>query len=419
MPSLRKRIVVFLAISLLALLFSLCLLGFLLFKTSVQADTRNMMIYHGLFTEKNQAKKDLADTPNGGLIAAYRDIDQLPSYIRQGFQWDNMTRMDLYERELTNLENEKVYVYALIYRLKDEPDDVFIVSEYLQDIEEQMQYEQTLLYENTSTILIAGSVLIFSFIFIFFLLYYMLLNPVRAMSNWLSEPSQEVPYGRIKYRELVTLVQTYKHSAEKQKELMEREELFLSTMSHELRTPIAIISSSTELLDRLDVDKKIEKVNSRISYAIKNMDYLAKTLLWLSRKNNQPLSQTQMDLSSVIRHVVRDNDYLIAGRDTELSVQCILEPEYEIYDNHGAVYLVLVNLIRNALQYSADGEIRICLEDGIVTVENPFEQEEHTRDEDSYGYGLYLVRKICAARRYTLTSEYQSERVVVSVCFKH
>lgn len=418
MPSLRRRIVLFLVIALLGLVFFLCLLGILLLKTNVHTDTKNMMIYHGLFIEESSASKDLAAIADGGLIAAYRDINQLPSYIRQGFQWNTMDTMALYEQELTNLENEQVYVYALIYRLKEAQGHLYIVSEYRQDVEEKMQYEQSLWYESSMTMLVAGSVLIISFLFLFFLFYYMLLSPIRALSNWLSDPSQDIPYQRIKYRELVAIVQNYKQSLEKQKELVEKEELFLSTMSHELRTPIAIISSSVELLERLGVNNKVEKINQRISYAIKNMDYLAKTLLWLSRKNNQPLSNTQMNLSRLIHNVVTDNDYLVVGRDTALSVRCILEPEYEIVDNYGAVYLVLVNLIRNALQYSADGEIIIRLQDGMVTVENPFENDEQTSDEESYGYGLYLVRKICTARGFTFTNEYQSKKVVASVCFK-
>ncbi|MEZ8194293.1 sensor histidine kinase [Vibrio cortegadensis] len=419
MPSLRKRIYTFLALSLVTILIFLCVLGYVIQKASIHTDTKNMMVYYGLFIEENALEQNLANLQRGGLIAAYHDVDQLPSYIREAFPWNSMNNEALYEQELTNLDNGNVYVYALKYRLKDQRGDVFIISEYLDKLEEQMQYDHSLWYENTLNLLIAGSILLISMVLIFLLFYYILVKPIRAMSLWLSNPTQPISYEKIKYRELIVVVQSYENNLEKQKEIIEKEELFLSTMSHELRTPIAIISSSVELLDRLAVEDKISRINCRISYAITNMNYLVKTLLWLSRKNNQPLSQGKVDLSELIYQVIKDNQYLLEGRDTETSIKCNIEPEYNIQDNYGAVHLAIVNLIRNALQYSADGQIVVALEDGVVTIENPYEKDfDQANNAESYGYGLYLVEKICVARGYLFTIEYQSKNVVATLNLK-
>lgn len=419
MPSLRKRIYTFLALSLITILIFLCVLGYVIQKASIHTDTKNMMVYYGLFIEENALEKNLANLQRGGLIAAYHDIDQLPLYIREAFPWHSMKNEALYEQELTNLNNANVYVYVLKYRLKDQRGDVFIISEYLEKLEEQMQYEQSLWYENTLKLLAGGAIILISMVLIFLLFYYILIKPIRSLSLWLSDPTQPIPHNRIKYQELLAIVQSYENNLEKQKEIIEKEELFLSTMSHELRTPIAIISSSVELLDRLSVEEKVSRINNRISYAISNMNYLAKTLLWLSRKNNQPLSTERVGLSELIYQVIKDNEYLLEGRNTELSIACSIEPEYEIQDNYGAVHLAIVNLIRNALQYSADGQIVVALEDGVITVENPYEKDfDQANNTESYGYGLYLVEKICVARGYLFTIEYQSKNVVATLNLK-
>lgn len=419
MPSLRKRIYTFLALSMVTILIFLCVLGYVIQKASVNTDTKNMMVYYGLFIEENALEQDLASLQRGGLIAAYHDVNKLPSYIREAFPWQSMSSESLYEKELTNLDNENVYAYALKYRLKDQRGDVFIISEYLETLENQMQYEQSIWYENTLKLLVAGSLLLISIILIFLLFFFILIKPIRSLSLWLSDPAQPIPYDRIKYQELLAIVQSYENNLEKQKEIIKKEELFLSTMSHELRTPIAIISSSVELLDRLGVEEKVSRINNRISYAISNMNYLAKTLLWLSRNNNQPLSTERVDLSELINQVIKDNEYLLEGRDKELSIACNIEPEYEILDNYGAVHLAIVNLIRNALQYSADGRILVTLKDGVMTVENPNEKDfEQANDIESYGYGLYLVEKICVARCYSFSIDYQPESVIATLRLK-
>ncbi|MEF1278971.1 HAMP domain-containing sensor histidine kinase [Vibrio fortis] len=378
-----------------------------------------MMIYYGRLIEKNGLREDSEYVPQAELLAAYQRAENVPPHIREAFSLDDMKNEKLYQRALTNSDKQNVYVYILKYRLKEQQSNMFIVSEYLEALEEKMQYEQALWYENTRTLGVFSALLVVGAILIFISLYYLLIRPIRTMSVWLSNPSDPIPYDRIKYQELINVVHSYQSSLEKQTEIIEKEELFLSTMSHELRTPIAIIASSVELLDRLEVEERVAKINGRISYAITNMNYLVKTLLWLSRKNNQPLTEEVLDLSALIHQVIDDNHYLLEGRDTVVEVKCTLEPNYEIRDNYGAIHLAIVNLVRNALQYSADGQIDIIFDDGVLMVKNPYQENiNQTKGKESYGYGLYLVEKICASRGYLFSIDYQSDSVVASLSVK-
>lgn len=394
MPSLRKKIYTLLAFFLLTLLLLICSLGYVMFKSSIHTDTRNMMIYQGLLIDESLAKGE-NDLPQEKLIGTYRKINKLPTYIQSGFQWSDMKNNVLYEQELLDAKNKTMYVYALIYNLKHTQGQLYIISEYQKDIEEKMHYEESLFYANFINIIIAAILLICCTLFLFILFYHSLLTPIRAVSEWLSKPTKEIPFDKIKYKELITVVQ-----------------------SHELRTPIAIISSSTELLSRLNVNPQVVKVNERISYAINNMNYLIKTVLWLSRKNNQSLTQASINISKVINSVIKDNEYLILGRESQLSIKTTLDPTVEIIDNYGAVYLVLVNLIRNALQHSADGNILIQHKNAHVTIQNTIENNAQTNNTESYGYGLYLVEKICASRNFSFSISYNDTFATTNVYFK-
>lgn len=417
MPSLRTKIYMFLSFAFLVLLLAICFFGYVLFKQSIHSDTRNMLIYHAVLTEDHLRDPDISGAWKGKLVRAYDDISQMPEYLQYGFQWEDMNHNELYERDLTNTMNVPIYVYALKYSMRKEDGELYIVSEFLQEVEARMRYEESLFYDNSSIVFTASMIFVALITIVLGIFYKILLSPIRAVSDWLSQPSEEIPYQKIRYQELISIVQSYKQNADKRKELLEREELFLSTMSHELRTPIAIISSSVELIERIDVGNQVSKINGRISYAIKNMDYLTKTLLWLSRKKNQPLSKTEVSLPEVISNVVRDNEYLIVGRETHLTIQCQLNSEYEILENYGAIYLVLVNLIRNALQHSADGEVHIRHENGVVSIRNPIERNEVDDDFESYGYGLYLVKKICDKRGFTFSISYEDEKATAQVSF--
>jgi len=419
MPSLRKRIYTFSALFFVTILAFVCTLGLVTQQASIDTDTENMMIYYGLFIEKKGLGGHSEHVIQGGLMTAYHHVEHLPPYIREAFSWNDMKNEELYQRALINSDDKNVYVYVLKYTLKDQQSNIIIVSEYLEELEEQMQYEQALWYENTRTLGVFSALLVVGAILIFISLYYLLIRPIRTMSVWLSNPSDPIPYDRIKYQELINVVHSYQSSLEKQTEIIEKEELFLSTMSHELRTPIAIIASSVELLDRLEVEERVAKINGRISYAITNMNYLVKTLLWLSRKNNQPLTEEVLDLSALIHQVIDDNHYLLEGRDTVVDIKCTIEPHCEIRDNYGAIHLAIVNLVRNALQYSADGQIDIIFDDGVLMVKNPYQENiNQTKGKESYGYGLYLVEKICASRGYLFSIDYQSDSVVASLSVK-
>lgn len=202
----------------------------------------------------------------------------------------------------------------------------------------------------------------------------------------------------------------------------------MRTLSHELRTPIAIILSSVELMERVIATQKVntnqdaklnqgaERATARIMYAVTNMKKLVQTLLWLSRKNDASLPTETVNLSSVVHRVIEDNRYLLQDKSVDLDIVNI-DDDAEIIANDNVLQLLFENLIRNAFQYSHQGQIRIVVADRLFTIANPVDSDESEQDYESYGIGLYLVEKICHKVHYRYEMETDADTVTASLRF--
>jgi len=186
-------------------------------------------------------------------------------------------------------------------------------------------------------------------------------------------------------------------------EILDKEQSFLRHASHELRTPIAVVKSNSELLTRIlssdiNENKKTQSL-ARISRAALNMQHTTETLLWLSQDsntepNNNKLALAHVDLNEMITNLVEDNQYLLQSKHVKVSLE-LTATSIDVLET--PCRLILNNLIRNAFQYTAEGNVNIqCLE-GIVIVENINQSEgaiDHSGSDYGYGFGLRLVDKI-------------------------
>lgn len=418
MPSLLKKSYLFVVMYVISQLILVCTISYLVWNQSVYTDTRNMMLYQGLVVSQLSKNIDDKAVIIGANITVFKNKDELPRYIQDGFHWEEMKKNHLYEMNLKNLDGQSVYVYALKFYSSPKEKIIYLVSEYINEVEEQMHYEESLFYESFYLVIIAVLVLVGLSIIVVFMFYSTLIQPVRSISKWLLTPLEKIPLEKLKYEEFIDVATSYQNSVRNQKNLIEKEELFLTTMSHELRTPIAIISASVELLERLNVDPKIERVVNRISYATKNLDYLIKTILWLSRGNTPPLPKSNINLASIIEKAIHDNEYLLDGRDLTVSLKKSYDPRYEVNLNYGAVYLVLVNLVRNSFQHSADGEVSIYQSKSKVTFVNPIDVDSSNNSFDSYGCGLDLVQRLCLSCNFTFEFQINTNCATANINFE-
>jgi len=196
---------------------------------------------------------------------------------------------------------------------------------------------------------------------------------------------------------------------------LERERLFTSDVSHELRTPLMIISTSCELLVETELQTSQREQIERIGRATREMSDLVQTFLMLARANPEEAAyRGTATLTEVAREQREFWDAAIRakGLDFELTEEAS-EPTFH---NMTLLRTVMTNLLRNALHYTAEGNVRIVLEKDGFRIEDtglgicadehdlifqPFVRGSRARGE-GLGLGLSLVKRICTHQGWSI-----------------
>ncbi len=218
--------------------------------------------------------------------------------------------------------------------------------------------------------------------------------------------------------ELGQLAQAFDQAFNELQAALERERLFTSDVSHELRTPLMIVSTSCELLAQGPLPDNSQRQIARIAKAGAEMQALVETFLQLARVQTTRLAEGDgVSLEQIAAEQVAVWQPLIEVRGLSF-----------VYRQEGTVSgrwhptllrVVLGNLLRNALHYTEQGEIRLCLDVDGFRVEDtgpgiapeelgrifePFQRGRHARGE-GLGLGLSLVRRVCAQAGWSVTAE--------------
>ncbi|MEJ2469605.1 MAG: HAMP domain-containing sensor histidine kinase [Desulfuromonadales bacterium] len=219
--------------------------------------------------------------------------------------------------------------------------------------------------------------------------------------------------------EVGRLAQAFDRTLGMLQESLLRESLFTSDVSHELRTPLMVIKSSCDLLiaknqlddftrQRIGIISKAaneiqELVDAFLTLARGKETEQEKATLWNIIERNRSEWQQQAQTKR-IRLVIRDTTDT-ASTPAELFPAAMLRT-------------VLNNLIRNALHYTAEGEVILVARDsgfticdtgpGISTSDKasifkPFYRgQSGDRNGLGLGLGLSLVQRICARENWTI-----------------
>jgi signal transduction histidine kinase len=198
-------------------------------------------------------------------------------------------------------------------------------------------------------------------------------------------------------------------------DFIERERLFTGDVSHELRTPISVIQGATELMM---IDKSLDEKNSnranRINRAASEMSEISAALLSLAREQGDTSSEsTGSDVETVGQEVVSRYRELFSYKPVELVM--VVEQATELKVDHAIFSMVLGNLVRNALSFTDEGEVRIVLKGNVITIEdtgpglgenNPaelFNPYIRASESSGAGLGLSLVQRLCAHQGWRIS----------------
>ncbi len=199
---------------------------------------------------------------------------------------------------------------------------------------------------------------------------------------------------------------------------------FLANMSHELRTPLNAILGHAQLL-RLDpgLDRERGSALQAITEGGRHLLTLVNGVLDLSK-----IEAGHMDLEPV----AFDLDVLLRGlealfaqrcRQKQLALHITGGGSRWVQGDEGKLRQVLINLLANAIAYTAHGEVRLCVVDtegdairfsvtdtgpGIpaaaqALIFEPFHQEVAARGNGGTGLGLTISRRLVALMGGDLT----------------
>ena len=205
--------------------------------------------------------------------------------------------------------------------------------------------------------------------------------------------------------EVAALAHAFDQYEARIRELIEREQEFTSNASHELRTPLTAIRTSCELLvaDPGLQDKARTRITA-IATAAERMTGQIELLLVLARAEPMAARET-IKLADCVNAAVEP--WLAEIKRKALHFNNDIAPGTTITANRQSLNLVLTNLLRNAVQYTMTGSIRVEWAAPILTISDtgpgvPPEQrtlvfERHYRGagSDGFGLGLAIVKRAC------------------------
>lgn len=252
-----------------------------------------------------------------------------------------------------------------------------------------------------------------------------LAGPLRSLASAISRlqpaPSTErLPLEPSAAEEMAVIVTAMNGFLDRNDAFVRRERAFINSASHELRTPIAVIAGATELaLGQPGLSAEVRSQLHRIRRTADGVEMLLPLLLALA-KSPERLAQVtdRFDLGELLPEIVDDHRHLLGDKALQLSLtalpRCLLSAPLNI------VQAAIGNLLRNAIENSDNGEIRIQLSAaGMLHIEDPGQHmtpeqvsvlyARHARGQDRSGdgIGLELIARLCEHLDWRLTFEKQ------------
>lgn len=188
--------------------------------------------------------------------------------------------------------------------------------------------------------------------------------------------------------------------------MLRREQEFTANVSHELRTPITTILTSCELLaTERNISERARVRIGMIEAAATRMGEQLQALLFLAREQALGIMEP-VALAECVYDAVEPVCSEIYRK--RLNFEVAIEPKAVLTLNRQALHTALVNLLRNAVQYTERGFIRVnfshsrlSISDSGIGIEPfylPLLYERFFRGStqgEGLGIGLAIVKRIC------------------------
>lgn len=229
------------------------------------------------------------------------------------------------------------------------------------------------------------------------------------------QPGQRIDTPRSASAELVVIADALNDYLQRNDRFVERERVFIDSASHELRTPVAVIASASEIaLQQPQLPDAARGQLLRIQRTSREVEQLISLLLVLA-KDPARLARVsdRVALDQLIPEIVDDHQHLT--RDKDLHIDVTELAPCEVLAPLPIVQVAIGNLLRNAIEHSDRGRIRLRLEaPATVVIDDPghgmtpeeisaiYAKVARGGGRDGGGIGLDLISRLCEHLGWTL-----------------
>lgn len=149
----------------------------------------------------------------------------------------------------------------------------------------------------------------------------------------------------------------------RQKFFNETQRDFVNNFTHEFKTPLAVIKIAAEVLQQNNIVEKPDRLKNYAGIINEQTSHLQAQVQRLleiafTDRSSLPLEKESFDANVLIREAINDLQPLIEQKNTALKTTFAL-PDAIIKADKAYLRLSVINLIENAIKYSASPEIYI------------------------------------------------------------
>lgn len=186
---------------------------------------------------------------------------------------------------------------------------------------------------------------------------------------------------------------------------VERERSFTAAASHELRNPLSVMLGALDVIEADNPTDKSLRATARLRRATGDMQAFIEAALLMAREESLTISnEASRSMRQLIEALVEDATGNLEQKG--LALETVFNSDFQLDQPASLIRITLGNLLRNAIEHSQTGPIRITLDDHLFTIEDRgqgirredlpriFERSFSTRHNGT-GMGLDLVRRIC------------------------
>lgn len=149
----------------------------------------------------------------------------------------------------------------------------------------------------------------------------------------------------------------------RQKFFNETQRDFVNNFTHEFKTPLAVIKIAAEVLQQNNITEKPDKLKNYAGIINEQTSHLQAQVQRLleiayTDRSSLPLEKENFDTNILIQEAINDLQPLIEQKNTNLKTTFTI-PDAVIKADKSYLRLSVINLIENAIKYSASPEIYI------------------------------------------------------------